>query len=183
MSETQLTLMGDLIKPYTIPTTRYQGSKSKIVEWIWENIKELNFESALDAFGGTGIVGYFLKMEGKQVFYNDLLKSNYYIGTALIENDAVRLSGEDIDFLLQPHLDINYPTFIQDTFSDIYYTDEENRWLDMVIQNIETLDDFYKRALAYYALFQSCIIKRPYNLFRGCPPINYQHGHLKLIVA
>ncbi|MGB2843030.1 MAG: DNA adenine methylase, partial [Halobacteriota archaeon] len=124
MTKAQLTLMGDLIKPHNLPTTRYQGSKSKIVEWIWGNIKELNFESALDAFGGTGIVGYFLKMKGKRVFYNDILGSNYYIGTALIENDAVKLSGEDIAFLLQPHLDINYPTFIQDTFSDIYYTDE-----------------------------------------------------------
>jgi adenine-specific DNA-methyltransferase len=161
----QLTLMGNLITPYKLPTTRYQGSKSKIVEWIWENIKEINFERVLDAFGGTGIVGYLLKMKGKQVFYNDLLKSNYYIGTALIENDAVKLSKNDINFLLQPHPDINYPSFIQNTFPDIYYTDEENRWIDMVIQNIETLDNFYKRTLAYYALFQSCIIKRPYNLF------------------
>ncbi|MCW3130305.1 MAG: DNA adenine methylase [Methanophagales archaeon] len=161
----QLTLMGDLITPYKLPTTRYQGSKSKIVEWIWEAVKKINFKSVLDAFGGTGIVGYFLKMKGKRVFYNDILKSNYYIGTALIENDAERLSKSDIDFLLQPNPDINYPTFIQDTFSDIYYTDDENRWLDMVIQNIENLDSFYKRTLAYYALFQSCIIKRPYNLF------------------
>jgi len=161
----QLTLMGDVIKPYKLPTTRYQGSKSKIVSWIWDNIKDIEFNTVLDAFGGTGIVGYFLKTKGKQVFYNDILKSNYYIGTALIENDAVRLSGDDVDFLLQPHSDINYPTFIQDTFPDVYYTDEENRWLDMVIQNIENLDDFYKRTLAYYALFQACIIKRPYNLF------------------
>ncbi len=65
----------------------------------------------------------------------------------------------NIDFLLQPHPDINYLTFIQDTFADIYYTNEENRWLDMVIQNIENLDNFYKCTLAYYALFQSCIIK------------------------
>jgi adenine-specific DNA methylase len=165
MSQAQLTLMGDLIKPYILPTTRYQGSKSKVVEWIWDNIKDLEFESALDAFGGTGIVGYFLKTKDKQVFYNDILKSNYYIGAALIENDETKLTNGDIDFLLQPHRDIDYATFIQDTFSDIYYTDEENRWLDMVIQNIERQDNFYKKALAYYALFQSCIIKRPYNLF------------------
>lgn len=166
MAGIQLTLMGEPIKQRNLPTTRYQGSKSKIVEWIWENIKDIEFESVLDAFGGTGVVGYFLKMEGKQVFYNDILKSNWYIGTTLIENDDTRLTDDEIDFLLHPHLDIDYPTFIQDTFSDIYYTDEENRWLDMIIQNIESeLDDFYKKALAYYALFQSCIIKRPYNLF------------------
>ena len=166
MAGIQLTLMGEPIKQRNLPTTRYQGSKSKIVEWIWENVKDIEFESVLDAFGGTGVVGYFLKMEGKQVFYNDILKSNCYIGTTLIENDDTRLTDDEIDFLLHPHPDIDYPTFIHDTFSDIYYTDEENRWLDMIIQNIESeFDDFYKKALAYYALFQSCIIKRPYNLF------------------
>ena len=129
MSQAQLTLMGDLIKPYILPTTRYQGSKLKIVEWIWGNIKDIEFESVLDAFGGTGVVGYFLKTKSKQVFYNDILKSDYYIGTTLIENDDTRLTGDEIDFLLHPHPDIDYPTFIQDTFSDIYYTDAENRWL------------------------------------------------------
>ena len=34
------------------PKTRYQGSKLKILGWIWENIKDLKFNSALDAFGG-----------------------------------------------------------------------------------------------------------------------------------
>jgi adenine-specific DNA methylase len=162
---TQLTLMGEPIKYYNLPTTRYQGSKSKIVEWIWENIKNVEFESVLDAFGGTGIVGYFLKTKNRQVFYNDVLRSNYYIGTALIENDSIKLSKDDIGFLLEHHYDIDYSTFIEDTFPDIYYTYKENRWLDMVIQNIERLDDLYKKSVAYYALFQSCIIKRPYNLF------------------
>ena len=90
MIETQLTLTGDPIKLYNFPTTRYQGSKSKIVKWIWKNIKDIEFESVLDAFGGTGIVGYFLKMKDKQVFYNDILKFNYYIGTALIENENTK---------------------------------------------------------------------------------------------
>ena len=46
----------------------------------------------------------------------------------------------------------------------------------MVIRNIENLDDFYKRTLAYYALFQSCIIKRPYNLFHFLEGIvNYRN--------
>jgi len=57
-----------------IPTTRYQGSKGKLVDWIWENIKDLDFSTVLDAFGGTGVVGYYLKQKGKQVFYNDYLK-------------------------------------------------------------------------------------------------------------
>ncbi len=88
---------------------------------------------------------------------------------ALIENDSVKLSKNDVEFLLNYHTNINYGNFIQDTFHNIYYiyyTDDENKWLDMVIANIMSFDDFYKKAVAYYALFQSCIIKRPFNLFR-----------------
>ena len=147
------------------PSTRYQGSKLKIVDWIWENIKYLQFHTALDAFGGTGCVAYKLKQKGKQVVYNDILKFNWFIGLALIENDSVTLTSEDIDFLLTKHKETIYPTFVYDTFKDIYFTDEENQWIDTIVTNITQLKNVYKRALAYYAFFQSCIIKRPFNLF------------------
>jgi adenine-specific DNA methylase len=149
----------------TFPSTRFQGSKLKIVNWIWDAIKDLDFHTALDAFGGTGSVAYKLKTKCKKVTYNDILKFNWYIGMALIENDKVRLDEKDVDFLLIRHSKIKYPTFIFDTFKNIYYTDEENKWIDTVVTNISLLDDIYKQALAYFALFQSCIIKRPFNLF------------------
>ena len=147
------------------PSTRYQGSKNKILDWISYATKNLNFETVLDAFGGTGSVGYMFKKQGKQVFYNDYLKFNYIIGLALIENNNIFLDEKDINFILQKHNNINYPTFIHDTFHNIYFTDEENIWLDQIITNIYQLDNKYKRALAFFALFQACIIKRPYNLF------------------
>ena len=146
-----------------LPSTRYQGSKHKIVEWIEYYTKDLNFNSVLDAFGGTGCVGYVYKKNGKQVFYNDSLKFNYYVGLALIENQDNRLDKDDIDFIMGG--DTEHQSFIFDTFHDIYFTDEENKWLDAVIARIKKIDNKYKQALALYALFQSCIIKRPYNLF------------------
>jgi len=149
----------------TFPSTRFQGSKLKIVDWIWNTVKDLDFNTVLDAFGGTGSVGYMLKEKGKIVFYNDLLKFNWYIGLALIENDEVKLSENDIRILLEKHDKIIYPTFIYDTFKDIYFTDEENQWIDKVVTNINLLEDIYKKALAYFALCQACIIKRPFNLF------------------
>jgi adenine-specific DNA methylase len=148
-----------------LPSTRYQGSKYKIIKWIDYYTKDLEFDSVLDAFGGTGCVGYMFKKNGKQVFYNDSLKFNYYIGLGIIENDEVVLNDGDIDFVLKKSADIQYPNFIFETFQDIYFTDEENKWLDIIVTNIRRMDDKYKQALAYYALFQACIIKRPYNLF------------------
>lgn len=152
-------------KAGVLPSTRYQGSKYKILKWIDYYTKDLKFDSVLDAFGGTGCVGYMFKKNGKQVFYNDSLKFNHYVGLAIIENSKTTLTNEDIDFILKKHSKIKYPTFIYDTFHEIYFTDEENKWLDVVITNIEQIKDKNKKALAFYALFQACIIKRPYNLF------------------
>lgn len=148
------------------PSTRYQGSKRKFVEWIWYNIKDLPFDTALDLFGGTGAVSYALKQQGKQVTYNDYLTFNWMIGLALIQNAHVRLEDHEVEAILAMHPKMDYPDFIERTFKDIYYTDDENRWLDRVVYNINhTLTDPFKGALARFALFQACIIKRPYNLF------------------
>ena len=159
----QQTLFPDLTVEF--PSTRYQGSKVKLVDWIWQQVADLDFKTCLDAFGGTGAVAYRLKQAGKQVTYNDLLHFNYYIGLALIENNRVCLNPEEVSRLLQSRPGIIYSHFVHDNFSDIYFTDEENAWIDQTITNIRCLTDPYKFALAFFALCQACIIKRPYNLF------------------
>lgn len=161
----QLGLFTDVETITKFPSTRYQGSKLKYVDWIWYCIKDLSFHTVLDAFGGTGCVAYKMKQEGKSVTYNDLLKFNSIIGKALIENNCEIIEDYELDSLLKMHDSISYPDFIEQTFTDIYFTDEENRWLDMVTTNIAQIDSPYKQAIALFALFQSCIIKRPYNLF------------------
>lgn len=147
------------------PQTRYQGSKYKLLEWLKYHFEKLDFETALDAFGGTGSVSYLLKQMGKEVIYNDYLKFNSIIAKALIQNNQTFLSSSTLDFILTRHQDIFYPSFISTTFKDIYFTNKENFWLDQTITNIKFIENEYEQALAYFALFQSCIIKRPYNLF------------------
>lgn len=154
----------EIAKPI-FPSTRFQGSKLKLVDWIWDAIKDFQFHSALDAFGGTGSIAYMLKTKGKRITYNDILKFNWFIGLALIENDQEIIEENDIDFLITKHRNIKYPCFIYETFKDIYFTDEENKWIDVVVTNINSLKNIYKKAIAYFALFQACIIKRPFNLF------------------
>ena len=153
-----------------IPTTRYQGSKRKILPWIYECIKDIEFNTVLDAFGGSGMVSCLFKRMGKIVTYNDLYHFNHIIGESIIENNRIKLTDSDVDYILTPPPIT--PSFISDTFRGIYYLDEENRWLDMVVHNIEGLSNLYstsiakyKKAIAYNALFQSCLAKRPYNLF------------------
>lgn len=146
------------------PSTRYQGSKLKYIDWIWYCLKDFRFETVLDAFGGTGAVAYKMKKEGKTVTYNDILTFNSIIGKALIENDCEKITTDDVDFILHNKA-VSYPNFIEKTFPDTYFTDEENQWLDRIIYNINQISNQYKKSIALFALFQACIIKRPFNLF------------------
>ncbi len=149
----------------SLPTTRYQGSKLKIIDWVWSEISGLGFDSMLDAMGGTGIVSYKSKQNCKRVTYNDMMRFNFYAGKALIENDRTILSNSDVDFLVHRHADVKYDNFIENTFRGVFYTDAENAWIDTFIGNLGTFEDGHKIALALTCLFQACIIKRPYNLF------------------
>lgn len=137
-----------------------------MVDWIWSNVYDLKFDTVLDVFGGTGAVSYLFKRMGKAATYNDKLLFNWNIGYALIQNSSISLEQEEIKSLLIKHQNIAYPSFIQSTFQNIYFTEPENAWLDQTIYNINHfLDHPIKQALARFALFQACIIKRPYNLF------------------
>ena len=94
----QLSLFIDSIPTVAkFPSTRYQGSKQKFVDWIWDCVKDIPFRSALDAFGGTGSVSFRLKEEGKRVTYNDILPFNHIIGKALIENEDTCLEDFEVD--------------------------------------------------------------------------------------
>ena len=111
-----------------------------------------------------------LKRMGKRVTYNDLFRFNQIIGESVVENNRTLLTDNDVDCILTNEGESG--TFISDNFAGIYYLDEENMWLDRVISNIESLDAQYegrklrhKKAIAYNALFQSCLAKRPYNMF------------------
>ena len=153
------------------PTTRYQGSKRKILPWLHAAFKELRFTTALDACGGSASVSYLLKKMGKEVAYNDKLHFNYLIGKAIIQNPRYILSENDILELKRPKPEINYDNLITRNFRDIYYLPRENTWLDTMANNILNMNHYhgnileYKKAIAYYALFQSSMIKRPFNLF------------------
>lgn len=161
----QPTLFADDFPFRRFPRTRYQGSKRKTAQAIVQHLRRFDFHSVLDAFGGTGAVSYAMKCAGKAVTYNDNLAFNHQIGLALIENNSVTLSEADIAGIVTPQPGVAYGDFIERTFAGVYFTDDENRWLDVAIANIGRMPDPARRALAWFALCQSAMAKRPYNLF------------------
>ena len=153
------------------PSTRFQGSKRKLLPWIQSTFDELDFSSAIDIMSGTGSVSYLLKRMGKQVIANDYLKFNYITAQAFIENNQYLINEIDIEWILGNNSQVEYGNFIANTFVDYYFTQSENQWIDRVICNINKLCDpsqpatRAKRAIATHSLIQACLMKRPFNLF------------------
>ena len=156
--------MAELNPEIKFPTTRYSGSKRRFLHWIWENVSDIKFDSALDVFGGTASVSLLFKQHGKKVHYNDILSFNQIIGTALIENSKTIVSENDLQNVFSTKSHGRKKT-IQKYYSEIFYLEEENKWLDSFIQRVATVNDKYKRAIILSALFQACLSKRPFNLF------------------
>src|ERR1035437_10537717 len=127
------------IRVSEIPSTRYQGSKRKILPWIWEKLQHYGFDSVLDVFGGTGVVSYLFKKMGKCVTYNDYMRWNYFVGLALIENNQTRLSDGEVEMLTQPVSRAD-GAFVSRTFPGAYFTDRENLWIDAIKARIRDLD-------------------------------------------
>jgi adenine-specific DNA-methyltransferase len=154
----------------TFPPTRYQGSKRKLLDWLNAATREIPGERAADLFCGTACVAWMLKAQDRAVLCNDLLASSAITAMALVENDDVRISDEMLNELMRKDRSATYDDFIARTFDGIYFTRDENRWLDVVVQNIHRLPDErpYERVLALHTLFQACLAKRPYNLFHRC---------------
>jgi len=145
------------------PSTRYMGSKNKLLTEIWAVASQFEFETAIDLFSGSGIVGYMFKSHGKAVVSNDYMAMSATFTKAMIENNKVTLSQDEALALLEPTNTVD--RFVETKFQGLYYSDEDNRLIDTVRANIKTLKSPYKRAIAMSALIRACLKKRPRGIF------------------
>lgn len=145
------------------PLIRYMGSKYKLLDWIQDELKKIDFESVLDGFSGSGAVSYMFKTLGKTVYSNDFLHLSYTLTKATVENSSDIITETELENLLKYTTEA--PSFIQKTFKDIFYTEKELIFLDQVSFNIGNLPTEYKKALAKSAIIRSCIKKQPRGVF------------------
>lgn len=145
------------------PELRYMGSKKRLLPWIHDILNKLDFENALDPFSGTGCVAYLIKSMGRRVVASDFLNFASIIARATIENSHHRLDHESVKRLLAPAPDA--PRFIEKTFSGIFYSLDDLRFLDQVSYNIRRLEGSQKQALAFAALFRACLKRQPRGVF------------------
>src|SRR5690242_14493816 len=97
LMQEQLQLFEPLPDVGRFPATRYQGSKLKLLDWIWSSVEHLGFKTCLDLFSGTSAVAYLFKVKEKMVTTNDYLRCNQRVAEALIANDSTILTGPEVD--------------------------------------------------------------------------------------
>lgn len=145
------------------PSTRYMGSKNKLLSEIWAVASQFAFDTAVDLFSGSGVVGYMFKSYGKTVVSNDYMAMAATYAKAMIENNSVTLSREEAEALMT--LDRPVDHFVANTFEGLYFSDDDNRLIDILRANIKGLKNPCKRALAMSALIRACLKKRPRGIF------------------
>lgn len=150
-----------------LPNTRFQGSKKKIINIIYDLIiAQFKPTHILDLFGGSSICSLYFHINNVEVTYNDILRFNSINANGLLNSNLDNIpSEEEITNIFIKNNNTTYNTFIYDTFKDIYYTDDENKQLDIFRENIKYYNNVIKQSIFYYLLFQALISKRPYNLF------------------
>lgn len=145
------------------PSTRFMGSKNKLLSEIWSVASQFNVDTVVDLFSGSGVVGYMFKAQGKAVISNDYMAMSAIFTKAMVENNTVTLPLEEAEQLLVAHKESDH--FVSTKFQGLYYTDEENDMIDTLRTNIASIRDPYKHAIAMTALIRACIKKRPRGIF------------------
>lgn len=156
----------DVILPEQVklyPATRFMGSKSKLLSEILAVANNFEYKSVLDLFSGSGIVGYMFKCLGKKVISNDYMAMSATFTKAMVENSSVILPVEEAKELLVKKAEPDH--FVEDRFAGLYFSDDDNKLIDILRANIWAMEDEYKRAIAMTALIRACTKKRPRGLF------------------
>lgn len=143
------------------PKINFIGNKEKIAKWITDYFPK-DADSVFDAFSGGGSVSYFSKAKGLKVISNDILKINYFISKALVENNNIKLDYEDLDLIFSG---VPNEGFMFKNYSEIFFYPNECKELDLYRENINKLDSEYKKALSLILMRRAMIRKMPYSRF------------------
>jgi adenine-specific DNA-methyltransferase len=145
------------------PSTRYYGSKRKLLPWLYRHLSTNRFDTVLDAFGGTGSVSLLFKAMHKRVTYHDGFRFNEDVArTVLAPRPALtRQEVEEKLEAVKPCVGV-----VSQRFSGTFFKDDENVWLDGFIAQIGHGTSAREvKALMSYLVYQACLKKRPFNLF------------------
>lgn len=149
------------------PTTRYQGSKRKILTELAAVFGRLPFNTALDLYSGSGMVTLLLRHLGKQVDANDFQLFNQAVSRLFLQLTTPYLRDSHYQLELPGLLETSRPEhqhLVKQHYAEIFFTGDENDEIDRFCQNLGD-NPSLRRDLYVYAVGQALLKKRPYNLF------------------
>jgi len=172
-----VSVAADRVRRY--PQLRFMGSKHRLLPWLRDVLADLPFDTALDAFSGSGCVSYLLKTMGKRVAANDRLRFAATIAKATVENDEVILDERTVARLLGPAKRQGH--FIEETFRGIFFTPADLRFMDRLWTNLRRERNLHAKSLALAALIRSCVKRQPRGVFTVAgDPERYKDGRRDL---
>ncbi|MCA1624698.1 MAG: hypothetical protein LC768_16310 [Acidobacteria bacterium] len=109
-------------------------------------LRRLKFESVILPFAGEPNLGGYLKRWNVRVLANDLSQSAWTKAVAVIQNNAEKLSDEDVNIILE---DAYVPHYrLQNQALRNWFSETDAWWFDNVRKNIEKLLSPVRRAIA-----------------------------------
>lgn len=144
------------------PSTRFMGSKERLLGALWQAIAPFSPISVLDLCSGTGVVSYMLKAQGCRVHANDYMAMAALSARALIGNSTERLTEDDVRAV--QHATDEGDRLVQETYDGLYYSPEDNLFIDRARVAIARLPTV-KQDIARAALVRSCLKKRARGIF------------------
>lgn len=158
------------------PRIRFMGSKYKLASTIADLFETLPRGPALDAFSGSGVVGYALKASGRRVVCNDHLEFAAALARATVENESEQLTFKDLELLRSGNCDGR--NFIARTFENLYFPLADHQFLDAIWSQLGALTTS-KRAITIASLCLAAAWKQPRGVFTITTP-RYDDGRRQL---
>ncbi|HUA90692.1 MAG TPA: hypothetical protein VL994_14730 [Steroidobacteraceae bacterium] len=149
------------------PSTRFQGSKRKLLGALAGTLGRYPRGTAIDLYSGSGSVSLLLRSLGFRVVANDYLR--FANNTAAVFLGATPQALRAVDWsaklrYLLVEAPIPATPLVHERFRGVFFTCEENLAIDRFCQNVIYEAEF-TRAVLTYAVGQGLLMKRPYNLF------------------
>lgn len=167
------------MKKLEINNRRFLGSKYKLLNFIENTVNEhcKDVKSVVDVFAGTGVVGSLFLKNGKDVYFNDYLKSNFYSYKAFYEPTKVDIKKIEKIINNYNDIEINEENYFSKNFSDTYFSNKDCKKIGYIRDNIE--DKFKKQEInerEKYILIASLI----YSMDRVANTVGHYDAYRKI---
>lgn len=139
--------MPKMEKSFRITNRRYLGSKTKLLSFIHETIKKENieFDSFLDLFAGTGSVADSFNDGSHKIVVNDILECNRCAFNAFFGNETIN-ETKLLEIINRYNSSaVAKDNYFSKNFSDTFFSKENCRKIGFIREDIDSL--FLQKAI------------------------------------